>query len=424
MSDTIEEQANKKNLLQLVYLRIVAIAGQLVTVLSVQYGLGIPLPIEKMLAVIVFMAGLNFVTWMRYRRQKGITSRELFLELLLDVAALTTQLYLSGGASNPFISLFLLQVIIGAVLLRPVYAWAMFAVTFVCYLTLTYYSQGLMTAAHYHLGQYFNLHIHGMLISYVIAGFLLVLFLTRINANLKERDANLAKIARQSQEEDHIMRIGLLAAGAAHELGTPLTTISVILKDWQTLSVPESRDAQQQDINAMLGQVQRCKEIVSGILVSSGDVRGEAAKAISLKSFMDNTVHQWTALRQPQVLDYRCDISDMDIASDKVLEQILFNVFDNALESSPEWIGIHVSQTSDIWTIAVEDRGKGFSAEAIETFGKPYASEKDGHGRGLGLFLVVNTLRKLGGKVKAENTEQGAKVILEIPLSSVQIGAA
>lgn len=424
MSDVIEQQANKKNLLQLVYLRAIAICGQFITIFVVHHGMGIPLPMDKMLLVIAFLLGLNIVGWQRYKRQKNITATELFIELLLDVAALTTQLYLSGGASNPFVSLFLLQVIIGAILLKPVYAWALFLVTFVCYLTLTFHAQDLQHMYHYHLGEFFNLHVHGMLISYTIGGVLLVFFLTRINANIKERDLRLADIKQQSLEEDHILRMGLLAAGAAHELGTPLTTISVILKDWQSLSVPESKEAQQQDIDAMQRQIQRCKDIVSNILLSSGHVRGESSKAIMLDEFINMTVAEWKETRRPAMVDYQSDLQPIRIISDQVIKQMLLNVFDNALEASPKWVGIAASVQEDRLEVRVSDNGKGFSAEALESFGKPYTSSKDGHGRGLGLFLVVNTLRKLGGQAQVENLSNGAMVCLSIPLSSIHAEGA
>lgn len=420
MSNVIEQHTNKKNLLQLVYLRAIAIVGQLATILIVHYGMEITLPLTKMLGVIGFLVALNIISWHRYKTQKHISGTELYIELLLDTAALTAQLYLSGGASNPFVSLFLLQVIIGAVLLRPMFAWGLLAATSACYLMLTFHSQDLQHMYHYHLGEFFNLHIHGMLISYVLAASLLVLFLTKINANLKERDTRLATLKQQSVEEEHIMRMSLLAAGAAHELGTPLTTISIILKDLQSLPMPDSKTALNEDIETMQRELERCKTIVSGILLSSGQVRGEDAEITKLQSFMDAAIAEWKTSRQPAMLEYRYGAGDIAIISDTVIRQMLFNLFDNALDASPEWVEIDVSCTQEAILIRVMDHGKGFSPEALESFGKPYTSSKSGHGRGLGLFLVVNTLRKLGGQVIAENTATGAMVTLTIPLAAIE----
>lgn len=420
MSGQIEQQTNRKNLLQLVHLRAIAIWGQFATIFTVHYGMDIALPLEKMFLVLAFLLGLNIVSWQRYKYQKNIRATELFVELLLDAAALTVQLYLSGGASNPFVSLFLLQVIIGAVLLRPVFAWGMAGVTFVCYLTLTLYAHDLPAMhGHHHTHTFFNLHIQGMLVSYTLAACLLVFFLTRINANLRERDTLLADIKQQSMEEEHVLRLGLLAAGAAHELGTPLTTLSVILKDWQSLSLPEDRSILDEDIKVMQREIDRCKGIVSGILLSSGHMRGEAAEVSSLNSFVRETVAQWQTARQPAALDYHGMLPETPIVADKVIHQILFNVFDNAYDASPDWVSIDAYLRDSMLVIRVEDRGKGFTPDSLASFGKPYASSKDGHGRGLGLFLVVNTLRKLGGQAAPENTDQGGCVTLSIPLQAI-----
>lgn len=419
---TIEQTTNRKNLLQLIYLRGVAICGQLLTILFVHYGMGITLPISEMLLVIEALVILNVLSWHFYRAHERIGATSLFFELLMDAAALTVQLYLSGGATNPFVSLFLLQVIIGALLLRPAYAWALGGVTLGCYVLLTRFARDLPLPSG-GLDDLFSLHIQGALISYALAASLSVWFLTRINANLKERDARFAVLKQQSLEEEHIMRMGLLTAGAAHELGTPLATLSVILRDWQSLSIPDSAEQREQDIQTMQAEVQRCKDIVTAILQSSGQVRGEGGAVTTLRAFVDEVVSEWRASRSPSRLEYVCRIAqDHRIVYDRVIQQILFNIFDNALESSSDWVGIEVGMDEGSLVITVRDRGKGFSPQVLEDFGKPYVSTKHGFGRGLGIFLVVNTLRKLGGMAEARNREEGgASVTLTIPLHAISL---
>ena len=123
MKDAISQNTNRKNLLQLLRLRLIAIFGQVVTILFVYYFLHIALPLTAMFVVLLLLVTVNCVSFYRYKFQKNISDKSLFIELLFDVLALTSQLYFSGGISNPFISLFLLQVIIGAILLRRIYAW-------------------------------------------------------------------------------------------------------------------------------------------------------------------------------------------------------------------------------------------------------------------------------------------------------------
>ena len=429
---SIEEAANRKNLLLLVALRWLAVGGQVVTILFVQLRLGIKLPLVPMGCVILFLVGLNLASLYRCRVRSMIAGGELFAELLMDVGALTVQLYLSGGAMNPFVSLFLLQVILGAVLLRPLLVWILVAVTGACFIALTGFYRPLDLAAYAQgpdrgWASFLELHIYGMIICFLLASVLLVLFVTRINRNLSDRDRRLAELREQSVEEEHIVRMGLLASGAAHELGTPLATLSVILNDWErvpALNVDPEVAAEIEEMNAALA---RCKDIVSRILLAAGEARSEEAEPTTLFAFLDHVVAGWRETRAPAHLEYEADIgADAAIASDTVIRQILLNVFDNALEASPGWVGIRAARRGDFLVVTVLDRGGGFAPGILANLGKPYQSTKNRAGSGLGLFLVVNVLRKLGGTIAVRNRPEGGstggtEVELRLPIAALAI---
>ena len=215
----------------------------------VNYFLEISLPLTQMFLVLAALSLISFFSFFR----KNISEKTIFIELVFDVVALTAQLYFSGGASNPFISLFLLQVIIGAILLRPIYAWLIAALTIACYVWL-----GSVDQQHLH---HFHLHLQGMLISYVLAAILLLIFITRISKNLRQRD--------------EMIRMAMLATSAAHELGTPLSTISVIVGDWKKMNLDKNL---LKDVSLIESQLDRCKKIISSILADSGSKRVEEAK--------------------------------------------------------------------------------------------------------------------------------------------------
>lgn len=418
--DRADDTANQRNLALLIQLRWLAITGQVTTILIAKYWLGIGLPLPQMGAILVFLVGLNVVAHVRHESGKAVTNTELFFELLLDVAALTAQLYLSGGATNPFISLYLLQVTLGAVLLEAWSTWVLVVVTSVGFAWLTNTYEPLRLPP-YLSGELFTLHVLGMVVCFVLAAGLLVLFISRINRNLRARDERLAELRQQSAERDHIVRMGLLASGAAHELGTPLATLSVILGDWRRIPSLHGNPEIAEEIAEMQRQVDRCKTIVSGILMSSGEARGEGTVRTTVRSFVDELVEEWQTSRSPRRLDYE-DVFDPDeaIVSDAALKQVIFNVLDNALEASPDWVGVTVSRRSDKLAITVSDAGQGFEKHMLAEFGKPYRSSKSHPGSGLGLFLVVNVIRTLGGSVKAENRrEGGASVTLTLPLASL-----
>jgi len=386
----------------------------------VHFGFGIPLPLMPMAAVILFLIALNAVSLFRYRRQSEVTNLEMFLELLLDVAALTVQLHLSGGASNPFISLYLLQVILGAVLLEAWSTWALMLVSSGCFIWLTT-SYREIAIPHAHSGDLFNLHIQGMFICFVLAASLLVLFVTQIQNNLRERDAHLARLRQQSAEEDHIVRMGLLASGAAHELGTPLATVSVILGDWKRMPVFKEDPEVAGELAEIQGQLDRCKAILSGILMSSGEARGEGTTRTSVNAFIDGLIDEWCAANPSVDVEYGNGVDpDVPVVSDAAFKQVIFNVFDNAREVSPHWMGVTVERRENDLVIVVNDAGPGFGHDMLAEFGKPYRTSKDRPGSGLGLFLVVNVLRKLGGSAAAANRPRGgASVTLTLPLASL-----
>ena len=418
------DMEGKKNLLLLIQLRWIAAAGQVVTILVAELWYRIHLPLLEMASVLGFIAALNLVSVWRHQRQGVLTNMELLVELLLDVTALTVQLYLSGGITNPFISLFLLQVGLGAVLLEAWSAWILATATAGCFVWLTRAYMPLVLPEG--LGEsLLELQMQGMFVCFVLTAALLVLFLNQISRNLRDRDAHLADLRQRSAEEDHIVRLGLLASGAAHELGTPLSTISVILNDWRRMPVIAKDPDLAEEIAEMQSQIGRCKAIVSGILLSSGEARGEGTQRTTASRFIDEVVAEWRRSRSPSVLDFRNLVrSEAPIISDPALKHVIFNVFDNALEASPDWVSVTVEQEGPDLIVTVRDAGPGFAPDMLDEIGKPYRSTKNRTGGGLGLFLVVNVIRKLGGRVTVRNDLNGACVTLAFPLSALSPGGA
>jgi len=417
MKDTISQNTNRKNLLQLLWLRLIAIFGQVATILFVHYFLHIALPLTTMFSVLLLLVIINCLSFYRYKFQENISDKSLFIELLFDVIALTSQLYFSGGISNPFISLFLLQVIIGAILLQRIYAWLIAIITILCYIWLSFNYQELH-AFHHHEeeGNLFNLHLHGMLISYIFAAILLLIFVTKIIKNLREGDEKINFLKRKSLEKEQVIRMGLLATGAAHELSTPLSTISVILGDWKEMNLKKDLI---EDVEMIETQLSRCKKILSKILIDSGKERLDQATIVPVKEVFDKFIKEWTESRKPENLIYDFEgKSDKKILLDDILTQAFFNIFDNALEASPAFISVSVLVTNDNIVVSVEDKGKGFDYEIIKQIGKPNLTTKNSSG--LGLFLALNTLHRIDGDLKIENLSAGgAKVLITIPLKNL-----
>ncbi|MFT7724394.1 MAG: ATP-binding protein [Roseateles sp.] len=417
-----ERRAGRANLSQLIQLRWLAVVGQLATVLAVHLGLSITLPWAEMLGLLGVLVAFNLFSLWRNRLVRPVSQIELCIALLVDVGVLTGQLYLAGGSGNPFIYLYLMQVAVASVLLRPAYLMAVVLSAVTGFVLLTQWHRPLQldlsmptTLSPNYLG--------GLLLCFLLNVGLLSVFIVRINRNLRQRDAELAAARQRAAEEEHIVRMGLLASGAAHELGTPLATLSVILGDWAHMAPFAAEPELREEIEEMQRQIQRCKAIVTGILMSAGEMRGEAPQPATLRAFIDGLAGRWRAAHpQAELAVVQRDLPAREIISDSALQQVVANLLDNAAEAAPGTRLTLLAHCPDGATLSLSvlDDGPGFDAERLRHFGAPYQSSKGQPGRGMGLFLSVNVARTLGGRLEARNrAEGGAAVTLTLPLAAL-----
>lgn len=414
------ETSGHDNMRQLINLRWLALTGQCATVIIVHFAFGIKLPMMPMLAIIAALVAMNLIGLARLSRGVHAGNNQLLSALLLDVLSLTGLLYLSGGATNPFISLYLLQVVLGAVLLHRSSSWVIVAVTSVCFLLLVAFHIPLNLSPEFRVGV-FDLYILGTFASFALIAVLLVLFVSRINTNLRAGDARLAVMRQHAAEEDHIIRMGLLASGAAHELGTPLASLAVIINDWSHNQQLSSNPFIAEEIDDMRVAVDRCKLIVGNILLSAGEARGENPVVTGIVAFLEEVVGDWRARHGSDALTFENHLTeDETIVSDSALKQVIGNVLDNAREASLATIFLTAAHNNGDLNITVRDTGPGFDSDVLANFGKPYVSTKGKLGGGLGLFLVVNAMRKMGGNVTAANEQNGGAIVtLSLPLAAI-----
>ena len=416
--------AARRNMLLLIQLRWLAVIGQVLTIVIVHWGLKISLPLGPLLLAPTALAVMNLVSAPVTLRRKEVTDPELLLALCVDVAALSWLLYFSGGATNPFSALYLMQVVLAAVLLRPSFAWGFVLVTSGCLALLAIWRQplDLPIGAEARLG----LIQQGSLVNFLLIAVLLVAFVTRITQNVRARDAYLAEARQQAAEQDHIVRMGLLASGAAHELGTPLASLSVILSDWRRMPALTDDADLRHDIEQMQAEVERCKSIVTNILMSAGEARGEAPTVTALSAFLGEIIDDWSANRPGDAMQAALSgptPRDPPIIADPALKQVFSALLDNAQEAGARHLEVRAAADADGLFIAFEDDGPGFSPAILERLGQPYQSTKARAGAGLGLFLLVNVVRKLGGTVVATNRPGaaggGAVVRLTLPIDAL-----
>lgn len=404
-------QTGHSHLRRLVLLRSIAIATQCATLALVHRFLAMELPWLPMLATITSLAGLNLLTWLRLRNGRPVADAELFAQLCADVLALSILLYYGGGSTNPFISLFLLPLVIAAATLPHRYTWAMTLVTTGCYtLLMKFYLPLPVTGAHQEHMQHampaddaFNMHVFGMWLGFVISAVMVSYFVVKMAYTVRERDEMLAKAREETLRNERIVALGTQAAGAAHELGTPLSTMAVVIGELQH---DTAHPAWQDALLILNDQVRGCKRILDKILANAQD-GGRIAQQPADRLIME-VLDEWQLLRP--AAQYRLHHSSAfpapDIDADTTLRAALMNLLNNAADAAPHAIDIEVSWDDNHVTLAIHDHGQGLNDEVAHKAGSAFFTTKS-EGRGLGLFLANASIERMGGSVRLFNGDHG-----------------
>lgn len=414
------QQAVIENMRLLNQLRWIAVGGQVAAILVARFALGVDLPWLPMLSIAGLLA-IGNILFASTLRLAWVVPGELMLALLLDMAALTAQLYLSGGTNNPFVSLFLLQIVLGAILLPSWRAWLLVAVSVAAFVFLTFNHLPLELPPP-GPGE-FDLRLLGHEIAFIMVAVLLVLFMTRISRNLRLRDSYVAELRQRAAEEDSIVRMGLFASGAAHELGTPLSSLSVLIGDWQHQAQATGDRQFREELGDAKRAVDRCREIVSDILDTSGLPRGEAMGSVAAESVLAGLVTDWKALHETVPLALDIAVRGARVPGEPALRQALWSLLENAGEASPEGIAMAARIEADQLIVEISDSGPGFTQQQLDELGQAGRSRK-GAGHGLGLFLAASVARRLGGSLAASNrAEGGALVHVALPMVGSVLGS-
>jgi len=410
------------NLRRLFFLRGIAIGGEILAIATAVGLFGTPLPLVPMSAIIVLQAAVNVRTWISLRKAAPVNEAELFLELLADVAALTALLYLSGGSTNPFVSLYLLPLTIAATAFSARYAWAMAGLTIACYSALMFFYVPLGHGHEMHSSA-FNLHVLGMWANFLVSAVLIASFVATMSASLRGRDRELAIARERALRDEQVVALGTFAAGAAHELGTPLSTIAVLTRELERQHAAEP--GLREDLQLLRTQVDNCKRIITSLTTAAGLARAGQAKRQSVEEFLAGVTERWALIRPQVLLNLRCSGAGAapQIVGEETVRQTLINILNNAADVSPHAVEIEGTWNADELTIEVRDRGPGITDDIAEKAGRAFFSTK-APGRGIGLFLANATIERLGGNVALFNRDDGGGCTrVTIPLARLTADA-
>lgn len=395
---------------RLLAVRVSLIAGWAAGIVWLHWGLGIRMPLVEMGAVLALMTLFSLTTAWRLRLDVPATQIEFLAHLLADLTAFAVLVFFSGGATNPFVSLMLLPVVIAAISLRARWVWLLAAVAGGYYALLLVFFQPLAIADP--IGAT-RMHLAGMWFNFVISAGLIAFFVTRMHAALRARDRELAELRERQLRDERIVALGTQAALAAHELATPLATLQTTAHE---LALEFANDPDiGEDCHLLEKQAQACKAILNQLAARAQDVQPAAQP---LQAWLATVIERWQVLRPEAHIQASLPADRRDFVPPDGLEQAIHNLLNNAADASPDAVELGADPQPDRLVIDIADRGPGFTAEQKAQAGRVQFSGKPGRGWGMGLALTHATLERLGGSLTlTERAGGGTRVRITLPWS-------
>ncbi len=368
-----------------------------------------PVPWMPVVLALAGLVGVNAILHARVAVRGSVSDRELLANFVLEVAALTVLLYFVGGATSPLVSVYLLPLTMAANLLARRGTWMLALLTAGCYTWLLF--AGAPVAEHVHDSgagsKAFSQHLIGMWVVFVVSAGLVAHYVSSLAQSVRDRDRRLAQAREEALRNERIVALGTLGAGAAHELGTPLATMSVLAEDMVHRHAANTGLAA--DVQLMQDEIARCKTILDALARAAGSERGEESAAEAADAFLARTVDRWQLLRPtvPAAVEWAGG-APPSLVADRTLEQALHNLLNNAADASPGGFEVMGKATSGEVVIDILDQGPGLSDEAMARAGELFYSTKAPEGgMGIGLFLANATIERFGGRVSLFNRAEG-----------------
>ena len=415
--------ASALNLQRLAIARSLLLAGLSSLVVYAYHWLALPIMFTELLITLLALTVITSLTLWRCQKHWPVTDYEFFCQLLVDVIGLSILLYLSGGATNPFVSYYLVPISIAALVLPWAFSWALAICSLFFYTLLLFYFQPLPDlmpsthAHHQHTSSGLNLHIIGMWFNFMISALLITYFIARMAKVLRQRDEQQAERREDDLRNEQVLAVATLAAGTAHELGTPLATMTVLLDELQAdyQQNPDLSD----DLRLLSQQVTSCRNILKGLVQTAETHSQQQRVSTAIDTVLKQALERWQVLRPGANyhLDIKPEAAAPRLAVDNTLEQAITNLLNNAADSSETPVDISLNWDDTTVSIAIRDYGPGIPLAIAEKLGKPFISTK-GKGLGLGLFLTHATVNRYGGEIKLYNhPEQGSIAELILPIT-------
>jgi len=404
----------------LAWLRLCAIAGQCAAVLVCAWWMRLAIPLLPLLLGIGLLAVFAvFAAW-RLRQPWPVREAETLGHIAFDTLVLGYLLYFTGGASNPFITLLLVPIALSAAALSARAIATVSTLAGIAYLLLLYRHVPLPTAMHENATGRFSLHVAGMGVNFVISALLLGFFINRLANVLRQQQQEVQRVRERALRDEGILAIATQAAGAAHELNTPLSTMRTLLPELRREHAADTALAE--DLSLLEGQVDRCRTILREMVAFGQAQLSQEPELSSVAQFIHGCLERFQLLRPEAelALELAPATGRIVLRTPPGLRHALLNLLNNAADASAtrasNKVELHVRHGDGWLQLSVRDHGPGFAATGQPT---SLGMSQKQTGLGIGLALAEATAERLNGELVATNTGNGAEVGLRLPLAVI-----
>jgi two-component system, sensor histidine kinase RegB len=404
----------------LAWLRLCAIGGQSAAVIICSWWMRIDIPtLALFLGIDLLAVFAVFAAW-RISQPWPVREWETVCHVAADTLVLVYLLYFTGGASNPFITLLLVPIALSAAALSVRSVLSVAAIAGVAYLVLLRWHVPLPMNELMSTDQGFSLHVAGMGVNFAISALLLGFFINRLATAVRLQQLEVQRVRERALRDEGILAMATQAAGAAHELNTPLSTMRTLLPELRREHADDK--VLGEDLELLEGQVDRCRTILREMVAFGKTQLSQEPERLKLQAFIHGVVERFKLLRPEAELELRmpAELEPLVLRTPPGLRHALINLLNNAADASAMRDSQHVRleiRRDGLWLEwSVRDRGPGFHpAAATASIGQ---SDKQS-GLGIGLALAEATAERLSGQLTAVNTDDGAEMCLRLPLPAI-----
>ncbi|WP_372964827.1 ATP-binding protein [Marinobacter sp.] len=394
-------------------MRLAIIATQLMAIAVAESVITLAHRAEALLVGLLY-AVLAVLGWLWLNRRPPKSSLPISLTLTADLLLIGLWLYLTGGYTNPLVSVLLLPIAVGIILVPTRQSIGLTLAGIAIYTALVLWHTPI--AHHHHDTDLAQLHLVGMWVTFALTAVILLVVVGTLARRLRHQQSQLSEFRESRLRDEQVIALGLSAAAVAHRLGTPLNTMTLLLDEIRSHTAGQDSPELTEDLDLLNQQVTLCSNHLQQLTKTAVEAKTAQLEILTVKDWLARLRESATLLWPSSPVQWSDNHPDIHVSVDTILDQAVLNLLANALTASPNWVSVssRLTDTSHV-EIVVEDHGVGLEAAMQGAPGGEIVDSRNG--LGVGLFLSNATIQRLGGNLKARTSESGTTMMIELPIA-------